>query len=150
MIAEATGATVHRVRFGNLMLSGGYDVLFDCAGAVASFQDCLKWAAAGGQVVMVGTASGGQLDLTPVWFRELTVIGSYGRSVEHPPGRDVETYPLVLDWLTAGKLDSDGLLTHTFRLHEYREAMSISLNKARHRAIKVALDFRDNNSAANR
>jgi threonine dehydrogenase-like Zn-dependent dehydrogenase len=150
LIARQTGASLHRVRFGNLMLSGGYDVLFDCAGATVSFQDCLKWAAAGGQIVVVGTASGGKLDLTPVWFRELTVIGSYGRSVEHPAGRDVETYPLVLDWLTRGKLDSEGLLTHTFPLHEYREAMSVSLNKARHRAIKVAFDFRENDSAANR
>ncbi len=142
MIAEATGATVHRVRFGNLMLSGGYDVLFDCAGATMSFQDCLKWAAAGGQVVVVGTASGGHVDLTPIWFRELTVRGSYGRSVETNAGRAVETYRLTLDWLTGGRLDAGGLLTHTFPLQSYREAMGVSLNKSRHRAVKVALDFR--------
>ena len=36
-----------------------------------------------------------------------------------------------------------GLLTHTFPLKWNREAMDVSLNKSRHRAVKVALDFRE-------
>lgn len=55
----------------------------------------------------------------------------------------METYRLTLDWLTGGRLDSRGLLTHTFPLKSYREAMDVSLNKSRHRAVKVALDFRE-------
>ena len=32
-IAEQTGGSVQRARFGNYMLSGGYDVVFDCVGS---------------------------------------------------------------------------------------------------------------------
>ncbi|MFP4054733.1 MAG: zinc-dependent alcohol dehydrogenase [Phycisphaerae bacterium] len=141
-IAELTGATQQVVRFGNRMLSGGYDVLLDCVGSPGAMQECLKWAAARGQIVVVGTGSGGRVDWTPLWFRELTLHGAYGRSIEQVEGRRIGTYSLVLEWLASGRLAPSGLLTHTFALEDYREALKISMNKASHGAVKVAFDFR--------
>jgi threonine dehydrogenase-like Zn-dependent dehydrogenase len=140
-IAQRTGATVHRVRFGNRMLSGGYDVVFECVGTAGSVSESLKWARARGQVVLVGTAGGGA-DLTSVWFRELRVLGAYGRQVEQVGGRRVGTYQLVHELMAAGTLRTAGLLTHTFRLADYRRALAVGLAKSRHGAIKVAFDFR--------
>ena len=141
-IARRTGGTVQRARFGNYMLSGGYDAVFECAGAQQSLTESLKWARARGQVVLVGTGSGRGTDLTPVWFRELQMIGAYGRQIERVDGRDVSTYQLTHELMTAGTIKTDGILTHTFRLDEYRKAMSVALYKAEHQAVKVALDFR--------
>ncbi|MFP3937548.1 MAG: zinc-dependent alcohol dehydrogenase [Phycisphaerae bacterium] len=141
-IAELTDATVQRVRFGNRMLSGGYDAVFDCVGTQQSLEESLKWARARGQVVMVATAARERLDLTPIWFRELTILGAYGRQKEHHHGRRVGTYELVHEMLVAGKLPVEGLLTHTFTLDEFRRAMSVAMNKDRHNALKVAIDFR--------
>ncbi|HUT58483.1 MAG TPA: alcohol dehydrogenase catalytic domain-containing protein, partial [Phycisphaerae bacterium] len=94
-IASLTGATVQRSRFANYMLSGGHDVVFECVGSSQSVAESLKFAAARGQVVMVGTAHGRGADLTPVWFRELHVLGAYGRQVEQFAGRRIGTYQLV-------------------------------------------------------
>jgi len=141
-IAELTGASVQRARFGNYMLSGGYDVIFDCVGSRQSFNESLKWARSRGQVVLVGTGHGGRLDLTPVWFTELTVIGAYGRQLERHDGRRIGTYQLVHELMVSGKLPVAGLLTHMFRLVEYRKAFQVGMNKGRHEAIKVAFDFR--------
>ena len=141
-IAELTGATVQRARFGNYMLSGGYDVVFDCVGSKGSMNESLKWTRARGQVVFVGTGHGGGVDLTPIWFRELSVIGAYGRQLEHVADRRVGTYQLVHELMLAGKLNVDGLLTHTFRVDDYRRAYAVSLDKAPAEAVKVALDFR--------
>ena len=140
-IAQRTGGEVHAVRLGNYMLSGGYDAVFDCVGARRSLGECLKWASGGGRVVMVGTGSG-PADLTPVWFSELNVIGSYGRGRERFEGREIATYPLVHQLMTSGRLRTAGLLTHVFPVAEYRWAFEVASNKAAYRAIKVAFDFR--------
>jgi threonine dehydrogenase-like Zn-dependent dehydrogenase len=141
-IAERTGGTIQKVRFGNLMLSGGYDIVFDCVGSPQSLAESLKWTRARGQVVIVGTGSGGNVDLTPIWFRELEVLGAYGRQVESFAGRRIDTYRLVHEFMTQGKLDVRPMLTHTFPLADYRLALDVAMNKNRHGAVKVAFDFR--------
>ncbi len=141
-IASRTGATVQRARFGNYMLSGGYDVVFDMVGSAASLSESMKWTRARGQVLVVGTGHGGWVDITPIWFRELKVVGAYGRQVEDFGGRKIDTYRVVHEMMREGKLKVEELLTHTFRLGEYKKALRIGLNKARNRAIKIAFDFR--------
>jgi threonine dehydrogenase-like Zn-dependent dehydrogenase len=141
-VAELTGARIKRARFGNLTLAGGYDVIFDCVGSDSSFNESLKWSRNHGQVVLVGTASGGKLELTPLWFYELTVLGAYGRQIEMFGGRRIGTYQLVQELMAQGRLPLGGLLTHTFRIEQYRSALAAAMDKHAHQAIKVAFDFR--------
>ena len=141
-VAKATGCRVICSRFGNRILSNGYDATFDCVGSPGSFNDSLKWTAGGGQVILVGTGHGGVIDLTGVWFKELKIFGAYGRAEENYTGRKVETYRLVHELMRAGKLNLAPLLTHTFALEDYRVALEVAMNKAAHEAIKVAIDFR--------
>lgn len=141
-IASLTEGTVHRVRLGNYMLSGGYDVVFDCVGSPRSITESLKWTRARGQVAIVGTGHGGNVDLTPIWFRELKVLGVCGRQIEAAGNRRVGTYQLVHEWMASGKLDVAELLTHTFPLADYRTALEVAMNKSAHKAVKVAFEFR--------
>jgi L-iditol 2-dehydrogenase len=104
--------------------------------------EALKWTRARGQVVMVGTGHGRGVDLTPIWFRELVVVGACGRQVETFQGRRVGTYQLVHELMSAGRLPVRDMLTHTLRIGDYRKAMQTAMYKDRHRAIKVAVDFR--------
>ncbi len=142
IVADLTGATVHRARFGNYMLSGGYDVIFDCLTSKRSITECLKWARARGQMVFVGTGYGGGIDLTPIWFREVQLIGACGRQIEDYQGRKIKTYQMVHELMTNGKLNVGAMLTHRFPLSQFRRALMVTLNKGRHDAIKVAFDFR--------
>ena len=140
-IADRTGASVQRARFGNYILSGGYDTVFDCVGSASSMNDSLKWTRSRGSVIMVGTAHHG-VDLTPIWFKELTVRGVYGRAIEKYNGREISTYQLVHELMLAGKLDVGEMLTHKFPLSQYKQALWAGLRKAQHKSIKVAFDFR--------
>jgi len=140
-IASRTGGRVREVRFGNLMLSGGYDVVFDCAGSVQSLSECTKWASGRGRVVLVGTGHGVGVDWTPVWFRELTILGAYGRGVERWRGRRVGTYTLVHELMQSGDLPTAGLLTHRFALSDYRRAFATAMDK-RQGVVRAAFDFR--------
>jgi threonine dehydrogenase-like Zn-dependent dehydrogenase len=146
-VAKATGGRVIRSRFGNSMLSDGYDVIFDCVGSAQPFNESLKWSAGGGQVILVGTGQEGTVDLTGLWFKELTVRGACGRGEESYLGRKVETYRLVHELMRAGKLNLTPLLTHTFALEDYHVALEVAINKARHGAVKVAIDFRTRHGA---
>jgi L-iditol 2-dehydrogenase len=117
-------------------------VVFDCVGSAQSVNESLKWTRARGQVVMIGTASGGSVDLTPIWFRELRVLGAYGRQIEDFRGRKIGTYQLVHELMTAGKLPVEFMLTHKFRIDQHKQAIGTAIDKSRHQAIKVAFDFR--------
>jgi len=141
-IAGQTGGSVQRARFGNYMLSGGYDVVFDCVGSNRAITEALKWTRSRGQVVLLATGHGRGADITPVWFAELTVLGAYGRQMERWGARRIGTYQLVHELMAAGKLDVGALLTHTFALGRYKQAFGVGMNKARHQAVKVAFDFR--------
>ncbi|HMA46477.1 MAG TPA: alcohol dehydrogenase catalytic domain-containing protein, partial [Frankiaceae bacterium] len=57
-------------------LLGGVDVAIDCAGGPGSLGTALRTTRAGGRVVLAGLPTAG-VDLTPVWFRELKLVGTY-------------------------------------------------------------------------
>jgi threonine dehydrogenase-like Zn-dependent dehydrogenase len=80
--------------------------------------------------------------LTPIWFRELQIIGAYGRGRENFQGRQIGTYQLTHQLMAGGKMDLSEMLTHKFRIEQYRRAFALSLNKSAGRAIKVAFDSR--------
>ena len=147
-VASRTGARLTRARFGNYMLSGGYDVVFECVGSTQSIQEALKWVRSRGRVVLVGTGHGRGADLTPLWFGELTVVGSSGRAEENFRGRRVHTYRLVHELMTRPGPDVSALLTHTFPLSQYRAALEAALQKGPHRSIKVAFRFPADGAAA--
>ncbi|MFP4106192.1 MAG: zinc-dependent alcohol dehydrogenase [Phycisphaerae bacterium] len=141
-IAGRTGASRHEVRFGNQMLSGGYDAIFDFVGSTRSINESLKWAAARGQVVLVATGSGGKVDLTPVWFGELSLVGAYGRQEEDFAGRRMDTYRLVLDLMTSDRLNVSDMLTGSHPLDDYASAFRMARNKSSSGMVKQAFDFR--------
>jgi len=140
-IAKLLGGKVVRVRFGNHMLMGGYDVVFCCVGSAAAISLVLKLTRARGQMVLTGTSAAFEVDTTPIWFRELTVHGAYGRQIEHWNGERIGTYQLVHRWMLDGKLPTEGLLTHTFPLADYRHAFTAATQKSRSACIRAAFRF---------
>jgi threonine dehydrogenase-like Zn-dependent dehydrogenase len=47
-----------------------------------------------------------------------------------------------LDLVRAGRVDLSGMLTHTFRLEQWREAFVALATQEQSGAIKIAFDFR--------
>ena len=135
------GGQVVRVRFGGQMLIGGYDVVYDCVGAATSLTSAVRLTRARGQVVLIGTCGRIRADLTPVWFRELSVVGVTGRQLEHWRGRRVSTYELTHELLLSGNAAMAQLVTHTFPLAEFRRAFAAATDKIRTHCVKAALRF---------
>lgn len=139
--ARITGAKLYREMFGNRMLLGGFDVVYDCVGSARTVHDSLRWARAGGAVVMVGIKFAPlKLDLNPIWYQEVDLVGLCAHGVE--PWRDEtrHTFDLVIDLMRQGKITVDGLITHRFPLSQWRQAVNTTLDK-RNGVIKVVLDY---------
>ena len=61
---------------GQDFLLGGADVVLECTGSKSALDLALRTTKAGGRVVVSGIPGSG-VDLTPLWFRELELIGAY-------------------------------------------------------------------------
>ncbi len=141
-VAAQTGARIYRGRAKNSMLLGGYDVVYDVVGIPATLQKALRWTRARGTVVLVGVyLHRMHIDLTPVWYQEVDLLGAIGHDVIQWQGEAISTFDLALRWLAAGRLQTGALLTHRFALADYRTAFHTALDKAHARAIKTAFIF---------
>jgi threonine dehydrogenase-like Zn-dependent dehydrogenase len=140
--AHLTGAKLYEGRAGNRMLLGGFDVVFDVVGVEATLNDALRWTRAGGTIVLVGVNLHRMtLDLTPVWYQEVDLLGTVGHDVVIWQGESFSTFELAMRWMVEGTLSTEGLLTHCFPLDDYRRAFAVAADKRRHRSVKVAFEI---------
>jgi threonine dehydrogenase-like Zn-dependent dehydrogenase len=103
-------------------------------------QDSLRWARAGGAVVLAGVRlEPMHVDLTPVWYQEVDLIGVFGHGREQWNGIELSTYDLTTELLRQDKLTAAGLITHRFPLDRWPAAVRAAADK-RSGAIKVVLD----------
>jgi threonine dehydrogenase-like Zn-dependent dehydrogenase len=143
-VAELTGARLHSAAFGNRILVGGFDLIYDCVGKPFTLENALRWTRAGGTVVLVGvTLSRMKLDLTPVWYREVSLYGTLAHGMEQLPGSDerITTFDLTARWMVEGKIKTDGMLTHRFPLQDFRQAVLTAADKRDSHSVKVAFEF---------
>ena len=137
LVAQQTGGRLYRAILNRGMVLGGYDVVYDCVGRADTILDALRWTRARGTVVLVGIdLTLLKVDLNPVWYQEVDLIGSHTFGAERVDGGSRHTFELVIDHLRAGRLREAGLTTHRFPLAEYRRAIDTALHK-RSGAIKV-------------
>lgn len=144
-VQRATSAKLYHGRWGNKMLLGGYDVIYDTIGNDQTTHDALRWARAGSTVVMVGlNLHRMQLDLTPIWHQEINLIGTMGHGIETWPVGSTErksTFEVTTALIQNKKIFPDKLITHSFPLNSYRDAVMTAANKDRNHAIKVVFDY---------
>ena len=69
-------------------------------------------------------------------------MGSNAFGVEEVDGVRKHGIAHFLDLAAQGRVDLAGMLTHTFRLEEWREAFTVLAEQESSGAIKVAFDFR--------
>ncbi|OGO16568.1 MAG: hypothetical protein A2Z14_04340 [Chloroflexi bacterium RBG_16_48_8] len=140
-IAHITGAKHYEAPLNRGMLLGGFDVIYDCVGSAQTIIDGLRWARAGGTVVLIGISLNRlRVDLNPVWYQEVDLIGSHTFGVEDRQGSKIPTFDLVINLFKEGTLVYDGLITHRFSFEEHRQAIATYSDK-RTGSIKVVFTY---------
>jgi threonine dehydrogenase-like Zn-dependent dehydrogenase len=146
-VAPEQLARAVRRRSGSLVLAGrltdGADVVFDCVGSSDSLAASLAMVRPRGRVVVVGMPGRVSIDLAPLWHRELTLVGSYTYGVEPPlesslPGR---TFERAIGLVADAGLGS--LVSATYPIERYEEAIVHAGSAGRRGAVKVAFDLRN-------
>ena len=104
----------------------GADVCIDAAGVPAAVASCFKAARASGAVVLMGNPSGDMLfkqdDYWEILRKQLTLVGTWNSDFGEKFNND---WDKALKYLSSGKLDITGLVTHTYRLDEFDAAFSL-------------------------
>jgi threonine dehydrogenase-like Zn-dependent dehydrogenase len=146
----STGALVRAVRLatGSMAigdgdierLTGGADVVFDCVGSSASITEALSVVRPGGRVVLVGMPATVKLDLTPLWHREISLVGAYAYGVE-PLVNGTRTFDLAFELVASHGLGS--LVSATYPIDQYEDAIAHAAAAGARGAVKIAFDLRN-------
>ncbi len=142
-LRRATGGSLHQPERGAEFLLGGTDIAFECTGG-SGLETASRLVRAGGRVILSGMPAGA-VDLTPVWYRELELVGSYAsQSRAGGDGHHGADASRAGDFRTALELAEqaplDGFVNGTYPLVEWRDALAHALSAGRSGSIKVAFD----------
>jgi threonine dehydrogenase-like Zn-dependent dehydrogenase len=80
---------------------------------------------------------------TPLYFKEISLVGSNAFGFEEVNGVRKHGIDHYLDLVASGQIDLTGMLTHTFTLDDWRDAFVTLATQDESGAIKVGFDFRD-------
>lgn len=124
--AKLLGAKSYQAPLGPPAWRGGFPTVIDAAGTETSMDQALWSVREGGTLLLLGAPGKVSLDLSPLWFRGIRLLGTYTYSE-----RDFEN---AMELLREAK-GLEKIVTHTFPLARYRSAFQTILAR---RGIKVA------------
>jgi threonine dehydrogenase-like Zn-dependent dehydrogenase len=132
-------------------LSGGADAVIDCVGGRDSLATALAVTRPGGRVTLVGMPAPERIDLTPLWQREIELVGAYAYGTEeiggslngnghsgHGHGRRVRTFDLAFELVAGARLGQ--LVSARYPLERYREAIEHAATAGRRGAVKIVFE----------
>ncbi len=121
---------------------GGIDTVYDTIGKPETFEVGVRVLRQRGTLVKSGVHGAGRWEWSPLYFKEISWVGSNAFGIEEVEGRRRHGIEHYLDLVAAGRVDLTPMLTHTFRLEQWREAFRAIAEQGDTGAIKVAFDFR--------
>jgi threonine dehydrogenase-like Zn-dependent dehydrogenase len=123
---------------GREWLQDGPSVVYDTIGSIETVETSLRLLNTGGTLVVSGVEPPGRFEWTPLYFKELRVIGSNAFGIEEVRGVRKHAFEHYFDWVAEG-LDLSPLVTHRFRLSEWDRALLTASQASKTGAIKVVL-----------
>lgn len=120
-------------------LQDGPAVVYDTIGSVETVETSLRLLATGGTLVISGVEPPRRFEWTPLYFKELRVVGSNGFGVEAVGGVAKHAMEHYFDFITAG-FDLTPVITHRFPLERWDEAVLALKDPGRTGAVKVLLE----------
>ena len=121
---------------------GGVDVVYDTIGKSETLEVGARVLKSRCTLVQSGVHGPERWESSPLYFKELRLTGSNAFGVEEVAGVRKHGIQHYLDLVREGRIDLRGMLTHTYRLEQWREAFTALATQESSGAIKVAFDFR--------
>jgi threonine dehydrogenase-like Zn-dependent dehydrogenase len=142
-VARIAGTDVLEPWYGSPMLNGGVDVVYDTVGLPETLEVAVRITRPRGAIVVTGVEIPRRFEWTPLYFKEISLVGSNAFGEEDFEGARKHAMEIYFDLLVGGRVDVTPILTHRFRLDAWREAFLACRDQGRSGAVKVLFDYRD-------
>jgi threonine dehydrogenase-like Zn-dependent dehydrogenase len=142
--AAWSGGVLQRFEGSGLPMAhpGGIDVVYDTVGTAQTAEIGVRLLKARGTMVKSGVHAPERWEWSPLYFKEISWVGSNAFGVEEVDGIRMHGIAHYLRMANEGRVDMTGMLTHVFRLDQWRDAFVALATQEESGAIKVAFDFR--------
>jgi len=140
-LAEWSGGVLHNPLMGLPVTRPGHiDIVYDSVGKPETFEVSVRVLAERGLLVYTGVSTPGRWESSPVYFKELTMVGSNAFGIEELDGVRKHAIEHYLDLVVAGRIDLTPMLTHRFPLENWRGALRSLARPTASGALKVAFE----------
>ncbi len=140
-ISQIVGIDPYKPWHGKLWLGKGVDVIYDTVGSPASLEVGLRIINPMGDIVISGVDRPRRFEWTPLYFKEVNIIGSNAFGFEEWQGMSRHAMEIYLDFCSLGKFELSELVTHKFALEDYQKALLTANKKSKYKAVKVVFEF---------
>ena len=143
-LSEWSGAVLH-TPFDGLPVAhpGHIDVVYDTIAKAETLEVGVRVLAERGRLVYTGVATPERWEWTPIYFKELSIIGSNAFAQEEFDGVRQHAIAHYLDFVRDGRIDITPMLTHRFALPEWFDALKAIARQDQSGALKVAFTPND-------
>ena len=131
------GMTTRRVFGYGHVVRGTFDRVIVAAATPQAVRQAFQAVRPRGTVALLTSPTVTRLDLTPLWYREVTVRGIYVYGPVPWQGEQRHPFAVLLPLLASGALAWGDLVTHSFRLSDYVAAFDAATHRLAAPALKV-------------
>jgi len=124
-IAKLTGSRTWGPRWkrGLPMLAGGVDAVYDSICSPETLEIGVRVTRPRGILSIIGVEAPKRFEWTPIYFKELRVVGANAFGIEEFRGVRKHAMEHYLDLCASGEVDLTTLVTHRYPLDDWRAAM---------------------------
>jgi threonine dehydrogenase-like Zn-dependent dehydrogenase len=139
-IAAETGAALNEPWAGLPMLNGGVDVVYDTVSSAETLGVGLRVTRSLGAMVIIGVEPSTAFEWTPLYFKEISIIGSNGFGIEEFEGQRKHAMEWYFEFIEQRGLDVTPIITHHYAMRDYRAAFMTCFDQSKSGAVKVLFD----------
>jgi len=139
-VARELGCELNMPWMGLPMINGGLDCVYDTVSSAETMEVGIRILKTGGALLVIGVEPSRRFEWTPVYFKELRILGSNGFGIEEYEGRRMHGMEWYFEFIKQGKIDVTPIITHKYAMKDYKDAFMTCFTQGRHGAVKVLFD----------
>lgn len=145
-ISQLTGGKHLRPILGKSVIVGGVDITYECVGSAQTVEDATRLTRNGGQILLLGSPGVIRgMDWTQFLVKDLDIKSVYiYNHAENYQDKIWRTFDIAIDLLASNKVDLGWMVTHKFKLEDYKRAFKMLNNRGKNHVTKAVFEFDDN------
>lgn len=142
-VMERVGALadtkVYKLSGGGAILAGGVRLVYDTVTSSLTLNQALRMVRGKGSLIVLGLAALPEgVDWTPVWMKEVSIVGSLTYGAEVFQGKRADTFARAIELVARRRADLTPIHPRKYPLDQYRQALGQAARKKNSGAVKIS------------